>query len=211
MRGRDKMEGNEDEFGILRNASASHLVSFSSSQLRGCSLGCWATYLQWERKRVRGYKSSGGHWYPTSANFNVTECPNLLHSSSESLTCFMWGLLTVFVQQATEVGWPWGALKSGPAHPNMSHIWKMLLVKSTQGFGREGITGFPGTTLLKGNGQVETCNFTLSSVFLFSWFVLPGKSSPKQGSCTAPTKVQGIARRRVVSPLGSNISFQGWG
>lgn len=53
--GRNVMKGNEDEFVISRNASASQLVSFSSNQLRGFSLGGWDTQLPWERRETRGY------------------------------------------------------------------------------------------------------------------------------------------------------------
>ena len=65
--GRDIMKGNEDEFGRLRNASASQLVSFSSNQLRCCSLGCWATQLRWERRGLRGYLHAMENWKKTKS------------------------------------------------------------------------------------------------------------------------------------------------
>lgn len=57
--GRDIMKGNEDGFGILRNASASQLVSFSSNQgvaawgdgpfsYREKEWVCRLTYMQWK-------------------------------------------------------------------------------------------------------------------------------------------------------------------
>lgn len=51
--GRVVMKGNEDEFGILQNATARQLVSFSRNQLRGFSHGCCAT--RWERRGVKSY------------------------------------------------------------------------------------------------------------------------------------------------------------
>ena len=65
----------------------------------------------------------------------------------------------------------WGAAEvpcGTPAHPSMSKGQEMLLVKSTWGLGWEVIAGCLGTTLLKGNGQVETWSFTVLSVCLFS-------------------------------------------
>lgn len=51
--GRDIMEGNEDEFGILRNASASQLVSFSP--IKGLQRGVLGHSVTVGKERVRGY------------------------------------------------------------------------------------------------------------------------------------------------------------
>lgn len=92
--GRDTMKGKEDGFGILRNASASQLVSFSSEQgaaawgdgplsYRGKAGGVQA-YLHEEKNT----KWSRRHWYATSASGNVTVCPNFLPRLLENMTCF---------------------------------------------------------------------------------------------------------------------------
>lgn len=101
----------------------------------------------------------------------------------------------------------WGTAEgpcTTPAHPTMSKSLEMLLIKSTWGLGWEAIAGHLGTTLLKGNSQVETCSFAVLSASLLSGFVVVGKSSPKQGLSSVPDRVQVIAGRHLGFPPGSN-------
>lgn len=121
-------------------------------------------------------------------------------SSGSSSLCWFSRLLGGFTTWSIAEG-PCGT----PAHPSMPKDHKMLLVKSRQDLGWEAITDCLGTTLLKGNDQVKTCNFSVSTVWFFSWFVVAGMESPKQGLSSAPARAQEVEWRHLVSPPGSNI------
>lgn len=114
------MKGNEDEFGILQNATARQLVSFSRNQLRGFSHGCCAT--RWERRGVKSYIYIVENRQKAVQKVLISNlCPFQCDSASKSLTwllkkpdLFYLGLITMLVPQAD---WE---LSNSTSHPTMS-------------------------------------------------------------------------------------------
>lgn len=107
--GRDIMKGNEDEFGILRNASASQMVSFSTNQgatawgdgpfaYREKEGVCRLTYM---KKKIQSGLEGIDRQHLPMADVG----PSLPHSLLENLTCFN---LRVTRCIGSEGHWGWG-------------------------------------------------------------------------------------------------------
>lgn len=206
------MKGEEDGFGILGNASASQLVSFSRNKglqpgVMGHSVTgekeglCRLTYMK--RKIPSGLEGTDVQHLPMT----MWLCVQLSYSSLETLTCFN---LRVTQCTGSEGYWGWGSLVlhcretcGTLAHLNTPKGQDLLLNKITGNLGWEVITGCQGTTLLKWNSwDLQLCCFACLPLYL----VCHRRKAKSQARVIfSPARVQGAAGRHLVSPLGINI------